>query len=126
MSAISQINLFDDYEPQFHRVYRDSHPGKQPFAPVRLTEVQDFRSPAMAWVDEAPCSETDPEDFFGGPHEHAKAARAKAICAGCKVATPCLEYALSVDPAHDWGIWGGTTESERNEIRKERTGGLAA
>ena len=31
--------------------------------------------------------------------------RAKAICAGCPVAEPCLEGAL--DRREPWGVWGG-------------------
>jgi WhiB family redox-sensing transcriptional regulator len=32
-------------------------------------------------------------------------ARAKAICAGCPLAVPCLEGAL--DRREPWGVWGG-------------------
>jgi WhiB family redox-sensing transcriptional regulator len=32
-------------------------------------------------------------------------ARAKAICAGCPLADPCLEGAI--DRREPWGVWGG-------------------
>ncbi len=38
-------------------------------------------------------------------------ARAKAICAQCRVRNDCLRYALAQRDQH--GIWGGLTELER-------------
>lgn len=115
-----------DYDPAMHRGFKDALSGTHPGAPVRLTQVQELRSPAMAWVDEAPCSEVDPEIFFPGQGEHAQAAKAKAICGGCPSRRPCLEYALGTPQAEDWGIWGGTAESERRILRRQRARGLAA
>lgn len=40
--------------------------------------------------------------------------RAKAICAGCSVRQPCLDYALSIREPH--GIWGGLNEAERKQV----------
>ena len=117
---------YDDYDPAMHRGFKDVLYGTHPGAPVRLTDVQDLHSPAMAWIDEAPCSEVDPEIFFPGQGEHAKAEKAKAICARCPFRQECLEYALATPQADDWGIWGGTAESERRIIRRQRARGLAA
>lgn len=44
-----------------------------------------------------------------------------AICRGCTVRRPCLEYALATDAS---GLWGGTTHNERRRIRRQR--GLVA
>lgn len=41
-------------------------------------------------------------------------ARAKAICADCRVREDCLSYALGIREQH--GIWGGLSESERKVI----------
>lgn len=43
-------------------------------------------------------------------------ASAKAICNGCQFITPCLEYALLNDVV---GVWGGTTEQDRKELRRD-------
>jgi Transcription factor WhiB len=40
---------------------------------------------------------------------------AHELCEGCPVKAPCLAYALT-NPAH--GVWGGTTEKQRGEMRK--------
>jgi hypothetical protein len=42
---------------------------------------------------------------------------AKQICSECQFIQPCLEYALTADV---YGVWGGTTEKERKEIRRAR------
>ena len=42
---------------------------------------------------------------------------AKALCSSCEVQEPCLEYALKFEPL---GIWGGTTEVEREFMRREK------
>ena len=39
-----------------------------------------------------------------------------ALCNGCRVKTPCLQYALHHE-LH--GIWGGMTEGQRKVLRKE-------
>ena len=72
------------------------------------------------------CSTTDPELFF--PHEtelsngkiiskYRDAAAAKKICASCPLKFDCLEYALNT---HEIGIWGGTTEAQRESLRRDR------
>lgn len=43
---------------------------------------------------------------------------ALAICNGCAVVEPCLEYALA--NFERFGIWGGRTEKERRRLRGAR------
>ncbi len=43
---------------------------------------------------------------------------AKAICRGCDVQKECLEFALNT--IERFGIWGGTSEKERQELRRDR------
>jgi WhiB family redox-sensing transcriptional regulator len=66
------------------------------------------------WWQSAACRETDPELFFPiaacGPGA-GETARAKAVCAACRVRRECLQYALATHQVH--GIWGGTSEDER-------------
>lgn len=49
--------------------------------------------------------------------DEALALFAKALCHQCPIQSACLEYGLrhAVD-----GIWGGTTRTERVELRRER------
>ena len=72
------------------------------------------------------CSTTDPELFF--PHEtelpngkviskYRDIATAKKICGECPLKFDCLEYALGT---HEIGIWGGTTESQREILRRNQ------
>ena len=71
------------------------------------------------WQQRAACRDEDPELFFPvseiGPAAR-QAAEAKAVCARCPVRERCLEYA--VDNGLDHGIFGGTTEAERRELRR--------
>jgi WhiB family transcriptional regulator, redox-sensing transcriptional regulator len=42
----------------------------------------------------------------------------RALCEGCPVRQECLETALADDSLV--GLWGGTTDAERREIRRGR------
>lgn len=72
------------------------------------------------WMADALCAQTDPELFF--PDKGGSSTAAKAICARCPVAAECLDYALADDQSSYvspfyFGIWGGTTRTERQAIR---------
>lgn len=73
----------------------------------------------------AACAEADPEAWFpqkgGGSVE--STARAKAICRGCEVLDDCLIWAL--DNAEAFGVWGGTTPSERRRLLARERGRVA-
>ena len=74
------------------------------------------------WWRSAASQEADPELFFPvaarGPAT-GEIARAKAVCATCRVRRQCLQYALATHQIH--GVWGGTTEDERQlHLRRER------
>jgi hypothetical protein len=81
-----------------------------------------------------PCAESFPDAFFseeqsvtvmnhkGKPvlktwskYEYEK--EAKAICAECPYKIACLEYAIKYN---ELGIWGGTTENQRKNMRTAR------
>ncbi|MGY5764954.1 WhiB family transcriptional regulator [Brachybacterium sp. DNPG3] len=79
----------------------------------------------LPWVADALCAQTDPDAFFpdkGGPIKDAK-----KICGGCPVREECLEAGIT---GVEVGIWGGTTERDRQRIRAQRAaaaaGGVAA
>lgn len=72
-----------------------------------------------SWRDEAICRETDPDLFFPiGTTGQAllQIDRAKQVCDECTVQVSCLEFALETN--QDSGIWGGTSEEERRDIRR--------
>lgn len=64
------------------------------------------------------CKDEDPETFHPGtgPQAQLKIDAAKLVCSKCVINLSCLNYALSDQEAT--GIWGGKTESERKEIRR--------
>ena len=72
------------------------------------------------WRDVALCRDTDPDLFFPvgttGPAIE-QIENAKAVCRQCEAQTPCLEYALASN--QDSGVWGGTSEEERRQLRKQ-------
>ena len=47
---------------------------------------------------------------------------AKAVCRACPVRRPCLEYAITSSMALE-GIWAGTTEEARAQMRRVRKAG---
>ncbi len=53
--------------------------------------------------------------WFPGPGE--RSGPAQAVCEGCPVRWPCLDYALA-DESLD-GVWGGTTTKERKRLRRD-------
>ena len=66
--------------------------------------------PAMPNLQRGACLTVDPDLFFDPHTEHA----AKQVCRRCPVLKACLSYALTCREKH--GVWGGTTEAERQEL----------
>ncbi len=68
----------------------------------------------LDWWRAAACRTADPEMFFpvssSGPGRE-EVARAKEVCAACRVRRQCLQFAIATRQLH--GVWGGTTEEER-------------
>jgi WhiB family transcriptional regulator, redox-sensing transcriptional regulator len=93
----------------------------------------------VSWAERAACRDIPVGEFFkeaGGRRGQGMPLdekRAKRICALCPVRRECLGYALAVEripnilPLPDGtetrfmvesaGIWGGTTQAERRELR---------
>jgi len=82
---------------------------------------------AQNWRSAAACRSADPDLFFPmaatGPAER-EIARAKTICAGCRVRRECLEFAQTHE--QNYGIWGGTTADDRQRDRRRRRRAAAA
>ena len=74
-------------------------------------------------IDRARNQNTEPNCWSGNPEdwhptteaERQDVDRARELCAGCPILTECLEYALANRDLS--GFWGGTTETERAEMR---------
>jgi WhiB family redox-sensing transcriptional regulator len=78
------------------------------------------------WQDQALCRVLPVEEFFdmensrGGRRERQEQA-AKEVCRRCPVIKACLRHALA---AEDYGVWGGTTAHEREQLRAKLAGQL--
>lgn len=75
---------------------------------------------SMDWRDHAACRDVNPDLFFPFGTSGASLLQidaAKQICRTCPVCGPCLRWALD---SGDAGIWGGTTEDERRNLRRRR------
>ena len=72
------------------------------------------------WQERANCLGVDPDLFFPvgttGPAIE-QIENAKAVCRQCEAQAACLEYALTTN--QDSGVWGGTSEEERRQLRKQ-------
>ena len=71
------------------------------------------------WQLHGRCRGLDSELFFHpdgdrGPTRSARERAAQAICADCPVIAECARQALA--SREPYGVWGGLTESDRDEI----------
>ena len=67
------------------------------------------------WRKRAACRGAT-EPFFS--YDEERVAHARAICEGCPVREECLQTALADRSLH--GVWGGTTQEQRERIRRRR------
>jgi WhiB family transcriptional regulator, redox-sensing transcriptional regulator len=89
--------------------------GMTPYAPdVELT-LEDFLH-RPEWHQQALCRGEAVAMFVRAPK--ADYGRLRAVCGDCPVRTECLEFALADDSLI--GLWGGTTDAERRELRRSR------
>lgn len=84
--------------------------------PVGLAALLDIDLEALSWQAGALCAQVDPEPFY--PELGQPSRTAKRICSMCDVRAECLAYALANDEL--FGIWGGLSEREREDIRMGR------
>lgn len=69
------------------------------------------------WMKQAACQGVPVVVFY--PTDEAGEREAKRVCARCEVRPDCLAYALNTHrDATDAGIWGGTTDRERRQMRR--------
>lgn len=63
------------------------------------------------------CAQSDPDLWF--PDKGRPAYKATVVCHGCPLLEICLEWALTHEEGK-YGVWGGTTETQRQQMRKAR------
>ena len=87
--------------------------------------------PHPPWMERALCAQTEPDAFF--PRKGDPGGRvhiALRICALCLVRAECLEYAMAgadrTSDGHRYGIWGGLTATQREDLARQREQGEAA
>jgi WhiB family redox-sensing transcriptional regulator len=65
-----------------------------------------------------PCTQEDPDIFFGGSDVSATARNiqaAKAVCRTCPLVFACLQFALETND--QWAVMGGKTPTERSRVQ---------
>ena len=77
-----------------------------------------IRIEGPAWFAQAACRGEPPNEWVPDPDHKKSTQRQRAVCAGCEVRSACLDYALDDDQLV--GIWGGTSEEQRDVIREKR------
>lgn len=97
-----------------------SQKDKIPMNDIFPSDYPDFYSEGIA-----PCATSDPEAFFPQEYEdedgklnkprYYNEEGARAVCAECPYKLQCLKFALD---NHELGMWGGTTENQRRQIRR--------
>lgn len=66
------------------------------------------------WVEEASCRGISGDMFYPELYIQEEIVAAKRVCDACPVKAECLDHAMT--NREIFGIWGGTTEIERNRI----------
>ncbi|GAC1325895.1 MAG: WhiB family transcriptional regulator [Mycobacteriales bacterium] len=93
-----------------------------------MTDIRRLPGPTVEkweWQLLGACRSYDTELFFHpegerGPSRVNRERSAKAICATCPVIAQCGAHALAAQ--EPYGVWGGMSESEREEILARRQG----
>ncbi|MFE4369513.1 WhiB family transcriptional regulator [Streptomyces sp. NPDC056835] len=93
--------------------------------PINITDITTSTSDAtdrseheLSWQESALCAQTGPEFFFPAPGSSTR--EAKRLCGACEGRVACLQYALANDER--FGVWGGLSEKERQNLRRDAAG----
>ena len=84
--------------------------GSKNFAEFNYSSYEETK-----WRLKAACKVSGTSIFFSSPKSE-DILKAKSICSNCTVSSHCLKSALEFQY---YGVWGNTTEEERNYITKE-------
>ena len=84
-----------------------------------MPNVMNYRlSDEFHWRQDAACAKPGAPYMFPPENDVVAVPNAKAWCRKCPVAGDCLREAL--DRREPYGIWGGTTPTEREGILRRR------
>ncbi len=86
--------------------------AKKPIGTRSINDFDIFNSVDNGWRNKAACKNIATSIFFGSPKSN-DIIKAKSICKKCPVNSDCLKSALTYQ-YH--GVWGNTTDEERNYI----------
>jgi hypothetical protein len=75
------------------------------------------------WQGMGECRSVGDDTWFPDSGQAELRAAAVARCGFCPVRRSCLAYALS--EGEDYGIWGGTTDTQRDALRLDLVDGVA-
>lgn len=70
---------------------------------------------AHSWDEYGLCNHDDAAHWFADAGDHEARRHALDVCQRCPVRLPCLDEAIR---RRFPGIWGGTTENERNKMAR--------
>ncbi|MFE4539633.1 WhiB family transcriptional regulator [Streptomyces scopuliridis] len=83
--------------------------------PVIAIPLADPSVPYPEITGTEPCLQ-DPDFWF--PKQGVNAGPAKRLCYTCPALADCLSWALANPHLAGEGVWGGTTRTERNAVRR--------
>lgn len=97
-----------------------------------MTDIRRLPGPQVEkweWQLLGSCRGEDSELFFHpegerGPSRVNREAAAKSVCARCPVLLQCREHALA--SREPYGVWGGLSEQEREDLLAVRDGQFVA
>lgn len=72
---------------------------------------------ALAWQERAACRAYGSGDFFSD--SRIRINQAKRVCSVCPVRRQCLEMALRAEHQSRYGVFGGLTGAERQQLVKQ-------
>ncbi|MFD6294552.1 WhiB family transcriptional regulator [Streptomyces sp. NPDC060235] len=71
---------------------------------------------ALAWQERAACRAYGSGDFFSDSQIRIR--QAKRVCSVCPVRRQCLDMALRAEDQSRYGVFGGLTAAERQQLVK--------
>lgn len=89
--------------------------------------VDDRTYPTYEWetipdLPDAACNQPGMNPDWWFPTQGEDVYRAKSVCATCPHTIECLQAAI--DRGEKFGIWGGRSENERRDIRRQTNSGI--
>lgn len=80
------------------------------------------QAPRPSWRNQAACRGMDADLFY--PDRGESLAEARAVCRRCPVQAECLGTAVA--QGERFGVWGGSSERQRRDLRRQRRQEVAA